>query len=287
MKKQDWNFQACTQYRRSVIIMVIILKIGGGKGVTDNLDKILDDVATIKEKIIIVHGANHEMKEISEALGHPEQIVKSPGGYTSRFTDEKTLEIFMMVYSGVANKRIVTKLQKLGVNAIGLSGMDGKLLVGKRKDSVKVIEGNKIKLLRGNFTGTVEEVNGKLLNLLLEKGYTPVICPPAISYEGDGINTDNDRIVAAIAGAMEAEKIVSLFEAPGLLRDHTDESTLIKKIDKSEVMSMIEHAKGRMKKKILHAKEAFDKGAGTIYFGDARIEKPVTSALEGKGTIIG
>jgi len=192
-----------------------------------------------------------------------------------------------MVYCGIANKRIVTKLQKLGINALGLSGMDGKLLEGRRKDRVKVVEGDKVKMLRGNYTGTVENVNTDLLNTLLEKGYTPVICPPAISFEGDGINTDNDRIVAAIAGALKAEKIVSLFEAPGLLKDYTDESTLIKKIEKNDIMSMLEHAKGRMKKKILHAKEAFDKGAGKIYFGDARIEKPLTSALEGNGTVIG
>ena len=102
--------------------MVIILKIGGGKGVTDNLDNILKDVSTIDEKIIIVHGANHEMKEISQKLGNPEKIVKSPSGYSSRFTDEKTLEIFMMVYCGIANKRIVTKLQKLGIKKIGLFG---------------------------------------------------------------------------------------------------------------------------------------------------------------------
>ncbi len=182
---------------------MIIVKIGGGAAVRDNLDNILKDFADIDGKKIIVHGANHEMKQISKKLGNPEKIVKSPSGFTSRFTDRATLEIFMMVYAGVANKRIVEKLQKLGVNALGLSGLDGRLLVGKRKPYVKVVENNKVKIMRGNFTGTVEEINTGLLELLLDNSYVPVIAPPAISFKGDAINTDNDRIVGALCKGLQ------------------------------------------------------------------------------------
>ncbi len=265
---------------------MIIIKIGGGKGIKDNIDNILTDIAKLDDNYIIVHGANAEMKDISERLGHPERIVKSPSGFTSRYTDLETLEIFEMVYAGVANKRIVAKLQELGVNAVGLSGVDGRLLEGKRKPHVKIIDGEKIKMLRDNHTGTVEKVNTDLLNLLLDNGYVPVICPPAISYEGDAINTDNDRIVGKLVESIGADVVLSLFEAPGLLEDANDEGSLIANIDKYKIENYMGYAKGRMKKKILHAKDAIDTGCKKIIFADGRTERPVSDALAGKGTII-
>lgn len=96
----------------------------------------------------------------------------------SRLTDRKTLEIFEMVYCGLVNKRLVELLQKEGANAIGLSGLDGRLFVGRRKTAVKYVENGKVKVHRGDYTGTVEEVNKALLDLLLQAGYLPVLTPP-------------------------------------------------------------------------------------------------------------
>ena len=237
-------------------------------------------------KNIIVHGANHEMSIVSQKLGKPERIVKSPSGFTSRYTDRETIDIFEMVYSGVANKRIVEKLHKYGINALGLSGLDGKLFVGKRKRYVKIVKDGKTKLLRDNYTGTIEKTNKELLELLLDNGYTPVIAPPAISFKNEPINVDNDRIIGALCKSLDIEIVISLFEAPGLLKDVEDPESLIKTIDKNNLDEYMRYAKGRMKKKIHHAKEAFENGVTKIIFADGRTDEPISKAIDGEGTII-
>ena len=123
-------------------------------------------------------------------LGRPPKFVTSPSGYTSRFTDRETLEIFEMVYCGKVNKGIVERLQKLGVNAVGLSGLDGRIFEGKHKDKVRSVENGKTKVLRGDHTGTVEKVNTALLELLLENHYLPVLTPPGSSFQGIAVNVD-------------------------------------------------------------------------------------------------
>lgn len=265
---------------------MIILKIGGGKGIVENLDEILRDFAALPGPKILVHGANHEMRVVSEKLGRPEKIITSPSGFTSRYTDRETLEIFEMVYSGVANKRIVEKLQKQGVNAIGLSGIDGRLWEGKRKEAIRAVEGDKVRIIRDDFTGTVEKVNSSLLKLLLDNGYVPVLTPPAISYEGEAINVDNDRAAAVLASGMGADTIVMLFEAPGLLADANDPNSLIRRLSKEELSSSMDLGEGRMKKKLLGSIEGLDAGVKRIVYGDGRIKEPIKSALAGNGTII-
>lgn len=263
---------------------MIIVKIGGGKDL--NMSALLDDFANLDRPKILVHGANAKMAEISTKLGHPPVMLTSKSGHESRKTDQETLDTFMMVYSGVTNKRIVEKLQKRGVNAVGLSGIDGRIWEGKRKHSLRVRDRDKIKIIRDDFTGKVTSVNTDILNLLLNAGYTPVLTPPAISDESEAINVDNDRAAAVLGGGMMAEAIVQLFEEPGFLKDHTDPNTLIKHIPADQIEDHYQYAGGRMKKKLMGAKEAIEQGVPKIYFGDGRIENPITSALEGNGTII-
>jgi acetylglutamate/LysW-gamma-L-alpha-aminoadipate kinase len=262
---------------------MIVVKIGGGKG-TD-YDEILRDIAGRKD-VVIVHGGNYETSVISEKLGKPPRMVTSVSGHESRYTDRETLEIFEMVYCGKINKMIVEKLQKLGVNAVGLSGIDGRLFEGRRKESVKIIENGKRKILHDDFTGKAENVNSGLIIDLIEKGYMPVLTPPAISYEGDAINVDGDRIAALVAGSLKAETLVILSNVPGLLKDMNDEKSVIRKIDKSDIGRFAEYAKGRMKRKVLGAAEALDSGVGRVIIADGRVKSPVTYALAGNGTVI-
>jgi len=153
--------------------------------------------------------------------------VKSASGYSSRRTDRRTIEIFEMVYCGQMNKGWVEKLQQRGVNALGLSGMDGRLWQGKRKDALKIIDEKGRKLvLRDDYTGRVDLVNTQLLRSLLVAGYVPVLTPPAISYTGEAINVDGDRAAAATAVALEAEALVILSNVPGLLENYPDEDSL-------------------------------------------------------------
>jgi acetylglutamate/LysW-gamma-L-alpha-aminoadipate kinase len=215
-------------------------------------------------------------------------MVTSPSGFTSRYTDRATLEIFAMVTAGKLNTLIVERLQQLGVNALGLSGVDGRLLEARRKDAIRILDPvtGKQRMLRDDFTGKIERVNAGLLQLLLEAGYTPVVAPLALSHEGEAVNVDADRAAAMVAGAVRAESLILLSNVPGLLRQFPDEATLIAHIDRDRVEASLEFAEGRMKKKVLGASEALGLGVGRVVFADGRVDGPIARALAGHGTVI-
>ncbi|MGH9194861.1 MAG: [LysW]-aminoadipate kinase, partial [Acidimicrobiia bacterium] len=238
------------------------------------------------EPFVLVHGGSSETNAISDKLGKPPKFVTSASGYESRFTDRETLEIFEMVYCGKVNKTLVEKLQGRGVQAIGLSGLDGRLMEGTRKSSITIVEDGKKKVLHGDHTGKVDRINVSLIRLLLDAGYVPAICPPAISYDHAAINVDGDRAAARIAEALHASKLVILSNVPGLLRDVSDETSLIQRIERSQIDKSLEFAMGRMRKKILAAREALEAGVPEVILGDARVERPVLTALAGQGTVI-
>ncbi|MEM6430327.1 MAG: [LysW]-aminoadipate kinase [Deinococcota bacterium] len=266
---------------------MIVVKVGGSLGIDYNA--LCEDAAKLwqaGQKLVIVHGGSAETNRIAEALGHPPKFVTSPSGYTSRFTDRETLEIFEMVYCGKMNKGIVERLQRHNVNAVGLSGLDGRIFEGKHKTSVRSVDGGKVKILRGDHTGTVEKVNVGLLELLLANNYLPVLTPPGASFDGVAVNVDGDRAAAAVATALSAEALLLLSNVPGLLRNFPDEASLIPNIPVDDVESYLEVAEGRMKKKVLGAAEAVSGGVGKVIFGDARISQPVTEALAGRGTVV-
>lgn len=266
---------------------MIVVKVGGGKGIP--LDTVCQDVSELVEagqRLLLVHGGSHETNVLSAALGKPPRFVTSISGVESRYTDRDTLEIFSMAYVGKMNKLFVERLQQLGVNAVGLCGADGRSMEGERKAAIKVIEHGKRRVLRNDFTGRVERINTGLLALLLEHGYTPVLCPPAISYEGELINVDGDRAAAMLAAACKAERLVILSNVPGLLRDLDDPDSLIAHIDKNALASYMDVAAGRMKKKVMGAGEALQQGVGTVILGDARLDRPIQHALQGHGTVI-
>lgn len=268
---------------------MIVIKIGGAEGI--DTDAIADDLAILSargEPMVVVHGGSALTNEVSAQLGHPAQFVTSPSGYTSRRTDRRTLEIFEMVYCGQVNKGLVERLQRRGVNAVGLSGLDGRLWEGPRKDAIRIIdERGRQRVLRDDYTGRVERVNDALLRSLLDAGYLPVLTPPAISYEGEAINVDGDRAAAATAITLGAETLVMLSNVPGLLADYPDESSLIEAIPAGRVESFIAVAEDRMKKKVLGAQEALAGGVQRVIFADGRMTQPVQRALAGAGTTIG
>lgn len=266
---------------------MIVVKVGGSEGI--DYDAVCDDVAALLaegQELVLIHGGSSLTNEVAEQLGHPPQFLTSPSGYTSRYTDKRTLEIFEMVYCGQMNKGIVEKLQQRGVNAVGLSGIDGQLWRGKRKKATRAVRDGRTFVVRDNYTGTVEEVNTRLLNSLLGGGFLPVLTPPAISYEGEAINVDGDRAARATAVAMRADALVILSNIPGLLREFPDESTLITHIPIEEIDHYEQYAEGRMKMKLLGAREAIEQGLERVILGDARGERPIRRALDGFGTAI-
>ncbi len=268
---------------------MIIVKAGGNGSL--DMEAVCADVAALVEQgeqVVLVHGGSHETNIVSEQLGHPPQFVQTVSGHSSRYTDRQTLEIFAMVAAGRINKLLVERLQQLGVNALGLSGLDGRLLEGQRKSMMRIVEEGKVKILRGEYSGKIEKVNTGLLTTLLSAGYVPVVAPLAISYEGEGLNVDGDRVAAAIGTALQAEKVIILSDVPGLLRDYPDESSLIAHIPLAQAQEHLDrYAQGRMKRKILGAVEALQEGVGQVIIGDGRISHPLQRALAGQGTVIG
>lgn len=267
---------------------MIVVKVGGSAGI--DLDLVAADVAALwqgGQRLVLVHGGSHLTNQVAEALGHPPRFVTSVSGYTSRRTDRRTLEIFSMVYCGQVNKGLVERLQRQGVNALGLSGLDGRLLEGPRKSTLRIVEGGRRLVLRDDYTGKVERVNTRLFELLLAAGYLPVVSPPAASYDGEAINVDGDRAAAAIAAALGAETLIILSNVPGLLRSYPDESSLIREIPRERVEEAMGSAEGRMRIKVLGATEAIGAGVGRVVFADGRVPEPVQRALRGEGTVIG
>src|SRR5688500_15133358 len=267
---------------------MLVVKVGGGTSL--DVDAIVADIATLRGSgtdIVLVHGGAQTTNAVAAALGHPPEFVTSETGHVSRRTDRRTLEIFEMVYCGQLNKMWVEKLQRQGVNAVGLSGLDGRIFEGTRKDTLRIRVNGRRMVLRDDWTGTVERVNADLLRLLIDAGYFPVLTPPGASTAGEAINVDGDRAAAMVAGAFKAEALVILTDQVGLLEKFPDESTLIAKIPKNQADRFMEFAEGRMKKKVMGAVEAIDEGVGKVIFGDGRVDSPISRALAGSGTHIG
>ncbi len=265
----------------------LVVKLGGTEGV--DFSAICKDVARLiseGQKLVLVHGGSAEANALGEAIGCPPRFVTSPSGYTSRYTDRDTLEVFAMAVNGKINTFLVEQLQMLGINALGLSGLDGKLVTAQRKASIRIIENGKQKILRDDYTGKITGVNISLLQTLLEGGFIPVIAPMAVSEAGEALNVDADRAAAMIAGALKAETLVLLTAVPGLMRSFPDESSLIKNLTVRQLEEALNFAQGRMKKKVLGAQEALEGGTGKVIIADGRFDQPISNALSGAGTTI-
>ncbi|MBA3945522.1 MAG: [LysW]-aminoadipate kinase [Herpetosiphonaceae bacterium] len=264
-----------------------VVKIGGAAGI--GLENLCDDLAQrwhAGERFVLVHGGSDATNILAEQLGHPPRMVVSPSGHTSRYTDRRTLEIFAMATAGI-NRALVERLQGLGVPGWGLSGIDGNVLRARRKAAIRVIEDGRVRVLRDDWTGTVESANGDALRMLLHGGFLLVLAPLAAGDHGEMLNVDGDRAAAVIAAALGAETLLLLSNVAGLLRAYPDEASLLSAIDLETLPAAMEFAHGRMKKKLLGAHEALARGVERVIIGDARRAQPVGDALMGIGTVIG
>ncbi|MGA1822016.1 MAG: [LysW]-aminoadipate kinase [Thermoplasmatota archaeon] len=262
---------------------MIVVKIGGAEG--NDLHRFVNDIPR-DESIIIVHGGSDEMNSLSLRLDHSPVFITSPSGHTSRFTDRDTLDLITMSYSGRINKGLVELLRRNGHNALGLTGLDGGLLRGSRKSTVRSVENGRVKILRGDNTGKVESVNTRLLEIILEEGYLPVITIPIEAEDGGPLNADCDRVAAAVASSMKADRLILLTNQPGLLRDPADPGSLVGSIRQGEIENAMKFARGRMKKKILAAQEAVQGGVREVVISSSMIDRPIDSAMSGSGTVI-
>jgi len=263
---------------------VIVIKLGGSKGI--DLERFLTDLAGLEPPYVLVHGANVELDALMRELGVEPRLVTSSTGQVSRFTDQRTMDLFLMAYCGKVNKRIVETLQRLGVNAVGLSALDGAIARGRRKPRIRAIENGKSKILDGDYTGTIEAVDGRLIHLLLGNGYVPVLTPPAVSHEGDAINVDGDKLAMELAVALQAERLLVFSNTPGLLTDLEDPSSTVPTVNLDHLDEFLVLAQGRMKKKVLAAADAVRRGVGEVILADANRKDAIRAALAGSGTKI-
>lgn len=272
--------------------MTLIIKIGGGEGIS--LSPILTELSSLIKsdpalRVVLVHGGSHETNVLSEKLGHPPRTITSPSGHTSRRTDRDTLDIFTMVYCGRVNKSIVEHLQREGVNAVGLSGIDGGVWRGTRKSAIRAIEQGRTVIIRDDLSGSVDRVDADFLNLLLDSGRIPVLTPPAITDDGIAINVDADRAAARTAAALGADELLLLSNVRGVLRNPSDPTSLISRVNTATLDEVRAAAAGRMKNKVLAAEEALTGIGGTpvprVVIGSANGENAIARARAGEGTL--
>ncbi len=256
---------------------MITIKIGGS--VVDNLHPTtISDIKKVVEKegVILVHGGGKEVTKVSKQLGKEPKFIVSPSGIKSRYTDQETVDIFTMVMSGKINKTIVRLLQKNGVNAVGLSGVDAKVLQAERKKKLFIVnEKGRKQAIDGGYTGKITEVNVKFVKSLLEQGYTPVISPIAISEEYDFLNVDGDRAAAYVAGKVQADKVLFITDVDGLLMD----DKLVTDLSLAEAKEIRPKVGFGMEKKILAAAEALDMGVKEALIANGQKENPISSAI--------
>ena len=256
---------------------MITIKIGGS--VVDNLHPTtISDIKKVsqKEGAVLVHGGGKEVTKVSEQLGKETKFVTSPSGIKSRYTDKETAEIFTMVMSGRINKTIVRMLQKNGINAIGLSGVDAKIIQAQRKKKLLIVnEKGRKQAIDGGYTGKISGVNGSFIRMLLEQGLTPVISPIAISEEFEFLNVDGDRAAAYVAGEIKSDRVLFITNVDGLLMD----DKLVTKLSLAEAKEIRPKIGPGMEKKILAATEALEMGVREAIIGNGQRENPISSAI--------
>ena len=241
---------------------IIVVKYGGSAMVDEELKKhVIQDVTLLKLvgfKPIIVHGGG---KEISKWVGKVGMEPVFINGL--RKTDEATMEIAEMVLNKV-NKSLVTLVQELGVNAVGISGKDGGLLKVEKKYS----NGEDI-----GFVGEITEVNPQILYDLLEKDFLPIICPVGMDAEYNSYNINADDAACAIARAVNAEKLAFLTDIEGVYRDYNDKSSLISELSTDEARELLAGGTigGGMLPKLNNCIDAIEHGVSRVHILDGRI----------------
>ncbi len=262
---------------------MMLIKIGGGEQI--NLEAIITDLASFEQPFIIVHGANRLRDRLAQRLGLEKTILTSVSGYSSVFSDQDALDVILMSYAGLRNKQIVELCQRNGINALGLTGLDGRLVQGERNKGIRVRENGKT-MIKRDLSGKPRSINSELLTLLLERGYCPVLTIPIVDEKGFAINSENDDIVARIANTLELDTVIQLIEAAGLLDDANDEASSIARLSIAQLQDREARAEGRIKRKLLSLTRLCQDGKTRVIIADGRGQQPVTDALAGAGTHI-
>ena len=265
-------------YIKRYVGKTVVVKYGGNAMVNPHLkQQVMDDIVLlwlIGVKVVLVHGGGPEISGMMDKLGKKPEFIDG-----LRVTDQETVDIVQMVLAGKVNKTLVTMLEKRGGNAIGLCGMDGKLIEAKMKDK------------KLGYVGEVTKINIGPVADILEKGYIPVISTLGCDEEGNAYNINADTAAAHIAGALGAERFILMTDIAGILRDKDDPSTLIPEISLAEADSLFESGiiSSGMIPKVQCCVTAIKAGVKNVVIMDGRVHHSILMELltnEGAGTLV-
>ena len=265
-------------YIKRYVGKIVVVKYGGNAMVNEQLkQQVMEDIVLlwlIGVKVVLVHGGGPEISELMKKLGKQPQFVDG-----LRVTDQETVDIVQMVLAGKVNKTLVNLLEMKGGRAVGLSGMDGRLIEAKMKDE------------RLGFVGEVTKIHISPVTDLLDKGYIPVVSTVGCDRQGNAYNINGDTAAAHIAGALNAERLIMMTDIAGILRDKDDPSTLIPEITLSQAKELYASGviSGGMIPKVDCCVTALHAGVKNVVIMDGRVPHSILMELltnEGAGTWI-
>ena len=265
-------------YIRQYSGKIVVVKYGGNAMVNEQLkQQVMEDVVLlwlIGIRVVLVHGGGPEISQLMDRLGKKPEFVDG-----LRVTDKETIDIVQMVLAGKVNKSLVTLLERKGGNAMGISGMDGRLIEAKIKDP------------RLGYVGSITGVNIQPVLDLLEKGYIPVISTVGCDSEGNAYNINGDTAAAWVAGALGAERLIMMTDIAGILRDPKDPASLIPELTISQAVKLFEEQviSGGMIPKVECCIDAIHMGVKKVIIMDGRVPHSILMELltdEGAGTMV-
>jgi len=257
---------------------IVVVKYGGNAMINEQLkQQVMEDIVLlwlIGVKIVLVHGGGPEISDTMKKLGKEAVFVDG-----LRVTDKETVDIVQMVLAGKINKTLVNLLEMKGGKAMGISGMDGRLIEAKIKDE------------RLGYVGEITKIHIQPVFDLLEKGYIPVISTLGCDREGNAYNINGDTAAAWIAGALQAKRLIMLTDIAGLLRDKDDPATLIPEITVSQAHKLQGEGviSGGMIPKVECCIEAIEHGVDKVIIMDGRVPHSILMEIltdEGAGTMV-
>jgi acetylglutamate/LysW-gamma-L-alpha-aminoadipate kinase len=263
----------------------VVIKVGGSLLKEGLPAPLIEDIKGVSSShsLILVHGGGDIVTDVANKLGKEQRFVTSPEGIRSRYTDEETAGIYQMVMTGKVAKSLVMALSAAGINAVSVSGTDGRLMVGKRKKKLVIVDDrNRKVIIDGGYTGKVESVNAGLLELLVKNGYVPLVSPVAMGEQGEALNVDGDRAAAAIATGVRADRVLFLTNVEGLLLG----GKLVEKLSPDEAEADLPQVGFGMQKKVLASIDAVRGGVREAIICSGRREKPLTMAMAHVGCTV-
>ncbi|MBP5466294.1 MAG: acetylglutamate kinase [Clostridia bacterium] len=283
MDKNYSNFQRAevlTQalpYIKNYTGKIVVVKYGGNAMLNESLkEQVMEDIVLlwlIGVKVVLVHGGGPEISEMMEKLGKKAEFVDG-----LRITDKETVDIVQMVLSGKINKSLVNFLEMKGGKAMGISGIDGKLIEAQSKDE------------KLGFVGEITKINIDPVLDLLGKGYIPVISTVGCDNDGNAYNINGDTAAAFIAGALNAKRLIMMTNIAGVLKDKNDASSIIPEISVSQAEELKKCGviSDGMIPKVDCCITAINKGVKKVIIMDGRVPHSILMELltdEGAGTL--